>query len=139
MSVDRRRSTSNENGQRRRAKNKNLAAGRSGPGWEKCRREVIARAGGVCQACGRPLVPSAPAGTVWATEVDHYPVPLRIIEKDFKEGRISLETFNGRANDPNGCQALHKRCHIDRDLVTPSTTGPLPDPPRTRSPEWDDL
>ena len=138
MSVDRRRSTSNENRQRRRAKNKNLAAGRSGPGWEQCRAQVIARAGGRCAICSQPLVPGARRFSHWETEVDHYPIPLHVMKDDFESGRISLEVFNGRANDPNGCRAIHRKCHIDRDVVGPSTT-PLPTPPRTRSAEWDDL
>ena len=127
MSVDRRRSTSNENLQRRRAKNKNLAAGRSGPGWDQCRAQVIARAGGQCAICSGPLVPGAARNSDWETEVDHYPVPLHVMKNDFKAGRVSLEVFNGRANDPKGCRAHPpKRCHMDRDVPGSSTTGPLP-------------
>src|ERR1039458_7539931 len=113
MSVDRRRSTSNENLQRRRAKNKNLAAGRSGPGWDQCRTQVIARAGGLCAICSQPLVPGAPRFADWETEVDHYPIPLHVMRDDYKAGRVSLKTFNGRANDPNGCRASHPKPPVD--------------------------
>jgi len=100
---------------------------------------VIAGAGGLCAICSRPLVPGAPRFSDWATEVDHYPIPLHVMRDDYKAGRVSLATFNGRANDPKGCRAIHRKCHIDRDVVGPTSTTPVPTPPRTRSPEWDDL
>jgi hypothetical protein len=125
MSVDRRRSTSNQNLHRRRPKDQNLAAGRSGPGWDRCRAQVIAGAGGRCAICSRPLVPGAPRSSDWETEVDHYPIPLHVMRDDYKAGRVSLATFNGRANDPNGCRAVHRQCHMEFAPDLP--LRPLPD------------
>ena len=82
-------------------------------------------------------MPGAARNSDWETEVDHYPVPLHVMRDDLKAGRISLEEFNDRANDPKGCRAIHRKCHRDLDVPGSSTT-PLT-PPRTRSPEWDDL
>ena len=137
MSVNRTRSTRNTKGHRFSGPTGlHQRPGRSGAGWAECRRVAIRRAGGICQGCGRPLNPAAPKGSDWSTEVDHFPVPLRLMEKDYEAGRISLAEFNRRANDPNGCRALHKRCHIDRDLVPGSASSMAPEAPRTRE-EWD--
>ena len=112
--------------------------GRSGAGWDRCRKTTIVRAGGICALCGRALMPAAPKGSKWATEVDHYPVPWHRMRDDYRDGLTTLAEFNRRANDPAGCRAVHHQCHVDRDVATGSGPGRATPPP-TRSKEWDDL
>jgi hypothetical protein len=111
--------------QRRRTRTAKGEPGRKGSGWNDCRKVVLFYSK-VCAICRRPLYPKARMGTPLATEVDHYPVPLFRMKQAYDNGEITWEEFERRANDPNGCRAVHRQCHQDPELAP----GPPPRPPR---------
>jgi len=80
---------------------------RYGPAWEECRRIVNAR-DKVCGICRHPLVPSAKAGQLEATEIDHYPVTKAMMDMP---GRYTEQQIHQLATSPNNCRAVHVSCH----------------------------
>jgi len=73
--------------------------------------------------------PDAERYTPWAAEVDHYPQPLHRLKELYPDP----EDYRRRANDPDGCRLVHRKCHADRDVI-PSAVHAV-----TRSAEWDNL
>ncbi len=88
-----------------------VVPGRTGAAWRECRRIVIARAGHRCQVCGGALVASTPPGTPDAIEIDHYLTPLHVLRQRLDAGQITENEYARLANSPDGCRALHRRCH----------------------------
>lgn len=80
--------------------------GRTGAAWARCRRVVIAAAGGRCAICRGSLNLQAARWADDSTEVDHYPDPLWRLEEMY-----SGADFERAANDPSRCRAVHRRCH----------------------------
>ncbi len=66
--------------------------------WRTARNDAITAAQGMCQLCGYPLRPDAPARTPWATEVDHI-TPLYL---------------GGEPYAPTNLRATHRRCNGTR-------------------------
>ena len=106
--------------------------GRTGAAWNRCRREVIRRAGNVCAICLGYVDPKAPNHSDGQGNVDHYPTPLHKLKDIYGEG---TPEYIRAANDPNGARLTHRKCHRDRDVI-PSAADAVR---RTRSAEWDDL
>jgi 5-methylcytosine-specific restriction endonuclease McrA len=73
--------------------------------WRAARAAVIAAAGGICQICGRPLVPDALRNSPAETCVDHI-VPLYLGGDPFSLANL---------------RATHRRCNGSRSRrVTPT-------------------
>ena len=66
--------------------------------WRRARAAAIAAARGLCQLCGRALVPGAPRNSPAETCVDHI-TPLYL---------------GGSPLDPSNLRAVHRRCNGGR-------------------------
>ena len=91
--------------------------GRTGAAWAACRRAVLAR-DRHCGICHLPLVPTAKAFTAAATEVDHYPVTLAMMEAR----RMTKDQVQQLSTSPANCRAVHRSCHQGAG-IPPSLLG----------------
>ena len=73
--------------------------------WKLARKTAIARSGGVCRICGKPLVPNARPRSAMSTEVDHItPMDYFRDADPATQRRYFLSQVN--------LQASHKRCNV---------------------------
>ena len=89
--------------------------------WRRARAAAIEAAGGLCQLCGRPLVPDAPRNSPAETCVDHV-VPLYL---------------GGAPYDLANLRAVHRRCNGSRSRrAEVSALLPTVDWPTIRRQRW---